>query len=282
MSGGAIVPGKSWIYPISFKFDDQGNWSYMNLEEINYNFTIKDQHEDTKNLTQKEPQDGKETLGVILAPDGNNLKMIDKLRSKSEKWKDLITSGHITKTNAYQVLNTTILKSLEYPMPALTLTKKQCTYIMAPALTAGLAKSGVSSRFPREAVYGPKGTGGLGISSIYTVQGTSRIAKLQEHLAATTMTGELLRSAIEILKLEIGTGNDIFSLNYEKYEALATDSWIKDVWRYAYENKIRIFDDTTANLTLQRDSDSFIMSSIVQLGFNKTDLQHINKCRMHL
>ena len=150
------------------------------------------------------------------------------------------------------------------------------------ALTAGLAKSSVSSRFPREAVYGPKGTGGLGISSIYTAQGTSRIAKLQEHLAATTMTGELLRSAIAILKLEIGTGNDIFSLNYEKYDALATDSWIKDVWRYAYENKIRIFDDTTANITLQRESDSFIMSSIVQLGFNKTDLQHINKCRMHL
>ena len=90
--------------------------------------------------------------------------MIDKLHSKSEKWKDLITSGHITKTNAYQALNTTILKSLEYPMPALTLTKKQCTHIMAPALTVGLAKSGVSSRFPREAVYGPKGTGGLGIS----------------------------------------------------------------------------------------------------------------------
>ena len=63
MSGGAIVPGKSWIYPISFKFDDP------------------------RNLTQKESQDGQETLGVILAPDGNNLKMIDKLRSKSENGK---------------------------------------------------------------------------------------------------------------------------------------------------------------------------------------------------
>ena len=125
-----------------------------------------------------------------MAPDGNNLKMIEKLRSKSETWKDLISSGHITKTNAYQALNTTILKSLEYTMPVLTLIEKQCTHIMAPELTAGLSKSGISSRFPREAVYGPKSAGGLGIQSIYTIKGTSRIAKLQEHLAATTMTGE--------------------------------------------------------------------------------------------
>ena len=58
MSGGAIVPGKSWIFPISFKFDDQGNWSYVTLDEINYNFTIKDLNEDQQTLTQKESQDG--------------------------------------------------------------------------------------------------------------------------------------------------------------------------------------------------------------------------------
>ncbi len=44
------------------------------------------------------------------------------------------------------------------------------------------------------------------------------------------MTEELLISAIEILKIEIGTGNIIFALSYDKNEALATDSWIKDVW----------------------------------------------------
>ena len=49
----------------------------MTLDEINYNFTIKDLNEDQQTLTQKEPQDGQETFVVILAPDGNNQKMIE-------------------------------------------------------------------------------------------------------------------------------------------------------------------------------------------------------------
>ena len=68
----------------------------MTLQEIDSNFTIYDLIDEQQPLSQKEAHDGLETLGVILAPDGNNKKMITKLKSKTEKWKDLITSGHIT------------------------------------------------------------------------------------------------------------------------------------------------------------------------------------------
>ena len=48
-SGGAIVPHKSWVYPISFKFDDTGLWEYKSIEEIGSTFTVRDQFD---NLTE--------------------------------------------------------------------------------------------------------------------------------------------------------------------------------------------------------------------------------------
>ena len=88
-----------------------------------------------------------ETLGVILAPDGNNGKMITNLRQKAQSWGELITSGHISKQHAFIALQTTICKSLQYPLPALTLKESECTYIMAPAITQGLSASGRSKTF---------------------------------------------------------------------------------------------------------------------------------------
>ena len=39
-TGGAIVSEKSWVYPISFKFDRAGKWEYMNQLEIEFEFEV--------------------------------------------------------------------------------------------------------------------------------------------------------------------------------------------------------------------------------------------------
>lgn len=39
-SGGAIVPEKSWVYPINFSFDNKGQWHYQSAEEIGAEFTV--------------------------------------------------------------------------------------------------------------------------------------------------------------------------------------------------------------------------------------------------
>ena len=112
-----------------------------------------------------------ETLGVYLAPDGKNKKMIETLREKSEKWGNQIRNGNLPQTYAHKVLQTTIRKSIQYPLPALTLTQTECSHIMAPALMARLTSSQIFRKFPRQVVYGSNTEGGLGISNLYTFQG---------------------------------------------------------------------------------------------------------------
>jgi hypothetical protein len=129
-TGGAIVPEKSFVYPIVFQFDDQGKWHYQGTNETDYEFTVKDQNDIRQPLTQLEPTDGQCTLGVHLAPDGNNNDAVEYLTNKAEEWKDLIQTGHLQRKDAWQALETTILKTLQYPLPAMTLSEQECNKII--------------------------------------------------------------------------------------------------------------------------------------------------------
>lgn len=192
ITGGAIVLEKSWVYLIQFQFEDNGKWSYINKEDVDYNFTVKNHRDEIQNMNTLSPHEGRGNLGVILAPDGNNKDAIEDLWKKTEKWRDYIMTGHLDCTEAWLALESTILKTIQYPMLALTLTEEECNYIMAPVLQVALPKTAISQNFLRKTLYAPVEEGGLGKQNLYTYQGTSQISLLHDHLALNTMTGELL------------------------------------------------------------------------------------------
>lgn len=282
ITGGAIEPTKTWVYPIAFEFTGDGKWKYIKAEDIEFQFTVKDFEERICPINKIPLHQGKETLGVYLAADGSNQEMIDALTQKAEEWRDLILSGHLDKQKARTALQTTIMKSLEYPLPALTLTQAECNKIMKPVLTAGLLSTHVTRNYPRVVVYGDKSEGGLGINNLYNTGGLAKIAFLHEHLGLKDLSGEMIRTTIELHKIELGIGRNIFSLPFEQYGHLATDTWIKSIWQFAHENSIRIDDNTTHNIQLQRENDGYLMEIFSQYGFSKKELQQINRCRMHM
>ena len=89
-----------------------------------------------------------ETLGVYLAMDGNNLTEVKKLRGKAVEFAECIRTGFISRNEAWYALNSTIMKTFEYPMEAINLTKLQWDYIMAPVLMATLPRAGIVRTFP--------------------------------------------------------------------------------------------------------------------------------------
>ena len=66
-----------------------------------------------------------------------------------------------------------ISKSIQYPLPALTLTKSECNYVVAPIVQASLQNLRISSKYPRSLVYASNTYNGLGFFNIYTLMGTS-------------------------------------------------------------------------------------------------------------
>jgi hypothetical protein len=153
--GGAIVPDKSFWYLIGFQWT-AGIWRYKDEEKAPATLSVKDCDGQRIQLACLSPDAAHRTLGMRLAPDGNNKAEIEYLHSIAEKWSaDIHAAGHLQCHKAWYALTATIMHTLEYPLLALTLMARDCTHIMAPILFSGLLVLGICRNFPRDITYAP-------------------------------------------------------------------------------------------------------------------------------
>ena len=250
---------------VDFTWKD-GKWGYTeDMDDVN--IFIKDVDGNIVELAQLAADEAQKMLGVWLAPDGNNEKQVSEIRKTTVQWAEKVRTGCIDRRDAWQALTLTVMKKLEYPLQALTLTEKECDLIMAPVLLSGLPKAGICRHTPRALIYGDKEHQGLGLHNLYTTMGINRIQAFMDHIWHKTVTGDLMRISLESLKLELGIEGSLFECDYELYGHLATDSWMKHVWEFAYNNSIKINENTATGL-LMRGGDE-ILSSIFAHAVNK-------------
>ena len=161
-TGGALRVDKSYWYLIDFKWENN-KWSYMTKEDLPGDILVRDADGTYKNLPRLDPSEANETLGIFIAMDGNQLAEVAKLRSKAEEFADHVRTGFVTREEAWHALNTTIMKTLEYPMEAISLNKSQWDHIMKPILKTTLPRAGVVRTFPRDILYAPSDFTGMGL-----------------------------------------------------------------------------------------------------------------------
>ena len=283
-TGGALDPTKSWWYVLFFKWK-KGQWTYGTMGEliIEDSLFIKDKDNVRVELKYMEANEAMEMLGVSLAPDGNNTAQIKKMKDKALKMGESIRSGYVTKAEAWISLNTMALKSLEYPLPALTLSETECTSIMWPVLKQFLPKSGINRTIKRDVLYGPSSAQGLQITNLYLSQGISHISDILEHRWKNTVTGSFITTCLELMKLELGINGPMFKKDINKYEKiLLTDSWTKHTWVFASKHKIT-FDENVDDIPLLRVHDKEIMQALIEAEAPpQKHWKAINRCRIYL
>jgi hypothetical protein len=71
---------------------------------------------------------------------------------------------------------------------------------------------------------------------------------------AKTIEGQLLRTSLENLRLELGISGSILSPDHDALKAIATTCWIVHAWQFLHEEKITL-QDRTAEVSLQRQGD---------------------------
>ena len=108
VTGGALDPQKSWIYPIQFQFDAKGRPHYQSPEDLDLRFTVHDSNLTRCPLNLVHPNSAKETLGVFLSPSGNESAQITYLKSKVAQWVENVKSKPISKDKAMLALTSTI------------------------------------------------------------------------------------------------------------------------------------------------------------------------------
>ena len=80
------------------------------------------------------------TLGVMLSSDDNNKLQVSRMKDIALTFGDNVRVSFIQSFDILHPLNSTVIRSLVYALPAVTLTEEQYTNIMAPILKNVLNK----------------------------------------------------------------------------------------------------------------------------------------------
>jgi hypothetical protein len=153
--------------------------------------------------------------------------------------------------------NSTIWKSLSYPLPALNMSKEECEQIMKPILQYLLPAIGVCRNFPRSPVYTSEKYTGIGLKHLHTTQEIYRLKDLLSHVYRRTNLGKLYRNRLENMILEVGMGTDILRINPQAIHLLATDTLIKSTCLFLLQHNLELKHDIS--MPLLRHGDQIIM-----------------------
>jgi len=275
---GAIVPEKTVWWLVSFKWSGT-TWEYATIQDCPGELQVKDILNQRKIITRMQAGEAYETLGVFLAPDGNNEQQFKKMLLAATKWADGLRTGTISKNDVWIALQSTILRTLAYPLAALRLSKSQCEAILGPILRYCLPALGVCRNFPRRLVHATFDYMGLNIYHLYTLQEITRLKDIILHTFNDTLTGKLYRTSLELFFIELGlspTGH----LDISTVDLLTTPSLIKATMLFIKQHNIALKHYLTTPLL--RDNDIFIMDALLQLNLSPQELRACNHCRIFL
>ena len=219
-------------------------------------------------------------VGVILAPDGSQGKQAEELKRRARRWASYIKSAHLGHEATWKALHTTILKSIEYPLVACTLSKQDCVSILAPVLDAALPRSNVAAKFARDVLYGPISYQGMGLHNPYITQGVRHIKDIVEQTWKGTTSGRLIQCSLEAAQLESGLYKPIFWNPKEILWWNTTNTWILDTYEFCIKNLISIKIGKSINPSC--NGDQSIMAKMAQQGYTARELTSLNLCRIYL
>jgi hypothetical protein len=279
-SGGALEPSKSYWFLIHFIFENN-KWRYADIAATPGNITIRDIPGTGRvELERLEVTEARETLGVFIAMNGNQKAQTQALWEKAIKWSDKIRTGIFTQAEIWFSLQHCMLKSLEYPLMATSLSKAQCETIMKPIRAAALPAMGINRHLNLTVVHGPQKYQGVGIPDLWTVQGILKLWLALRHGDAPTLTGHQLRASMELHTIEIGLPGHLLQQDFAIFGHLATTSWLQHLWEFCQDSAIQLH-STTPTLILAREHDTFLMRTFASFGYRHKHLEQLNLCRLY-
>ena len=279
VTGAAIAPDKCWWYLIEFTWH-RGRWSYSD-QGHQFILQVRNKNGETENIKYLTSDIAQEMLGIYLSPDGNHRIQFKTMRDKAIEWGQHIKQGSLTTEVTWNAMNTTILKSLEYPLAATTFSEEELGSILAPALQSGLPSSGLCRTFPRAILYGPPHTQGLGTHNLYHTQGIRHIKDILDQSWRNTPSAKLLIANIESMKIDAGIGGYLFQQDTPLSWLTTKDTIVSNTLDFCQRYEIT-FQEPGTNLQLKRENDAFLMEGFIAAGATTTELQAINRCRLYL
>lgn len=279
-TGGEISPEKSFWMLIDYKFRSDGTPVYRRSSEAPAMVHMTSVDGTVHEIQRIEPNEAIMTLGVLLAADGNQKRQKEHLKQKIHDWCTRAKRRKLRRDVLSTALHSSIARTIAYPAAVTTFSKIECDEIISELRKTVLPLLGYNSSMPLCIVHAPVENGGLGFPDLYAEQLSQRAKLIAEHGLSDTLTGRLIRTSTELLKLEIGIGEPLHDTHPHLWSFLTTDCWMKSAWMDSHDAGLAII-DKTPNLKLLCEDDSFINEEAMVFSQTEADRKAIQRCRMY-
>jgi ribonuclease HI len=233
-------------------------------------------------LEQKINTKGELALGIKFSPSGDTKDEVQYLREKAISWAGKVRTGFLSKQEVWLCLQSTIMKTIEYALPATIMSKTDLDNIMKPILDVGLSRAGICRKMARSVVFAPNKFQGLGLHHPYDTQGIRKIEALFNY--GQPLTLQLIEASWTRTMIESGYGADFLTKDNSKIKSILTNGWILALWDFVHCYKITILRMKHNWHRQQRNPvDTYIMQDLCN-GYNGSleEKRRFNYCRLFL
>ncbi len=161
-SGGALELSKCSYYIVYWKWLN-GLPQMLSTDEVRSQGAISLTSGNGKtpiSIKQRDVSEAHKTLGVWLAPNGDDSAQADYLRSKAATTAHLIISSNFTKSDTFLAYHCCWIPSICYSLGTSAMDSKTLKSVQGPATSVFLQKMGFNKHFPRAVAFGPSEMGG--------------------------------------------------------------------------------------------------------------------------
>ena len=280
-TGGALRADKSYWYLVHFQWKGD-KWQYASIADTPGDLSVRDADGSRVTLERLEPSEARETIGVFLAMDGSQDTQMAELLKKTQEFADCIRAGYVSAVEAKMAVETTIAKTLEYPMEAISLTESQWNKVTWPIRRRALPKMGIVRNYPINLVHSPEKFTGIGWMHPYHLNYIKQMISLPREMPSRSVTGSLMGSVLEQHVLEMGFNPDGGDWNFSTTKVCLTSSWWTYLLEYMEKHEFRMDFPGLGRLQLRSSDDQFLMKAFIEAGYNGAELCKLNVCRMFL
>jgi hypothetical protein len=228
------------------------------------------------------PTKGLRTLGVRIAPAGNWTDEYEYRRLQARNLALKIAGSSISQETARVIYRMMVCPKLEYPLAVTQFLQKECDAITSPVLRACMSKMGYNPNMPKEVVYGPQESFGIGYHDYFIEQGIRQVSTLVGHLRQHSETGTMMQLCLQWCQVQAGT--EYYLLESPEFPVDYIEScWIMNVQDFLRTYNLRLEFTRSVRQRVQCRGDEFIMDALRMRGdCTATQLQRLNACRMYL
>jgi hypothetical protein len=154
---------------------------------------------------------GQRTLGVRLAPDGNDNDEVRYRILQAKEMNQRIKTAPLGREHIGIGFRAIWQMMIQYPLGATCFTKKQCSQIQAKYLPTFLSKMGINRMTATAVRHGPPALGGMEVFQLETEQGVQQTSLVIAHLRKDDDVGRMLHTSIDHLQLQAGVSWPVLS-----------------------------------------------------------------------